>query len=173
MSAMVLFIAFLPAVAQKSIEPPLVQLREGIPLDQIQCKEGLQLVTKASDLSPACVRPSTAERLIEVMWALPNDSDQNKTITLDDNGKSITLHVGQDFLLKLGETYNWDVQIDNQTVVSRVMNIMVVRGAQGIYDAHVPGNATLSAAGDPQCRSATPACAMPSILFQLHIRVVP
>jgi hypothetical protein len=50
-------------------------------------------------------------------------------VTLDNQGKTITLVVGESFLLKLGETYNWGVAISNQAVLSRVMNIAVIRGA--------------------------------------------
>ncbi len=45
------------------------------------------------------------------------------------------------FLLKLGEDYYWNITIDDQTIISRVPNVLVVRGAQGIYRAHEPGHA--------------------------------
>jgi nitrous oxidase accessory protein len=57
-------------------------------------------------------------------------------ITLADNGKTITLQGNESFLLKLGEDYDWNVTVDNQTVLSRVPNVLVIRGAQGIYKAH-------------------------------------
>ena len=34
----------------------------------VTCKEGLQLITKAEDNSPACVKPQTAQRLVEHGW---------------------------------------------------------------------------------------------------------
>ena len=46
------------------------------------------------------------------------------------------LHPGQSFLLKLGEEYDWNVTVSDQTIVSRKVNVLTVRGAQGIYDAH-------------------------------------
>lgn len=70
-------------------------------------------------------------------------------ITLDDNDKTTILQVNETFLLKLGEFYDWNITIDDQTIVSRVVNVLVVKGAQGIYRAHKPGSATLTAAGDP------------------------
>ena len=46
-----------------------LQEKSGIsPLDVV-CKEGLQKVLKSSDKSPACVKPSTAEKLIKRGWA--------------------------------------------------------------------------------------------------------
>jgi hypothetical protein len=98
-------------------------------------------------------------------------SDGTRVVTLDDQGKAISVAVGDEFLLKLGETYNWDISISDQSVLSRVMGIAVIRGAQGVYQAHTPGTVTLSATGDPQCRQAQPACAMPSLLFTVTITV--
>ncbi len=94
-----------------------------------------------------------------------------KTITLDDDGKTITLQVDETFLLKLGEGYDWNISIDDQTVISREVNVLVVRGAQGIYRAHKPGRATLTAVGDPACRKSVPPCAAPSRLFRLYVVV--
>jgi hypothetical protein len=92
-------------------------------------------------------------------------------VMLDDQGKTISLAVGEGFLLKLGDEYTWDVTISDQNVLSRVKNIAVVRGAQGVYDAQQAGTVTLSATGDPQCRQAQPPCGMPSIQFEVTIVV--
>ena len=97
--------------------------------------------------------------------------DGQKIVTLDDQGKTISLTVGESFLLKLGDRYTWIVTISDQNVVSRVKNIAVVRGAQGVYNATQSGTVTLSAAGDPQCRQSQPSCAMPSIQFMITIVV--
>ena len=51
---------------------------------------------------------------------------EDKIITLADDGQTITLQVNETFLLKLGEEYDWNITIDDQTIVSRD----VVRGAQ-------------------------------------------
>ncbi|MGD0879644.1 MAG: hypothetical protein ABSA01_16050 [Anaerolineales bacterium] len=93
-------------------------------------------------------------------------------ITLGENGKTFSLHPGESFLLNLGmDSYNWTITIDNQNVLSRVRNIMVMRGAQGVYQANSPGKAVLSAEGDPLCRNSTPACMAPSIMFTVTIIV--
>jgi len=94
-----------------------------------------------------------------------------KTITLDDDGKTINLQVDETFLLNLGEGYDWNISIDDQTVISREVNVMVIRGAQGIYRAHKPGSATLIAVGDPPCRQSVPPCGAPSRLFRLNVIV--
>jgi hypothetical protein len=99
--------------------------------------------------------------------------ESSKIITLDNNGQQIRMHPDETVLLKLGEVYQWTIDIDDQTVISRIPNIIVIRGAQGIYKAHQTGKATLSADGDPLCRQSRPACGMPSIQFTLQIEVLP
>jgi len=98
-------------------------------------------------------------------------AQENQTITLADNGRTITLRVNETFLLKLGEGYDWNISIDDQTIFSRVMNVLVVRGAQGIYVAHRPGNATLTSVGSPECLKSQPPCTRPSILFKVFVVV--
>ena len=94
-------------------------------------------------------------------------------ITLANNGQTVALRVNQTFLLDLGEGYEWSLNLDNQSVISRIPYIAVIRGAQGVFQAHLVGIATLTATGDPLCRQSTPACAIPSISFTLHIEVQP
>ena len=94
-------------------------------------------------------------------------------ITLANNGGSITLHPGDRFVLSLGEGYDWTVTSSDQNVVHRVINIMPVRGSQGVYEAGSAGTATLSAAGDPLCRQSQPPCMLPSIQFELKVIVSP
>ena len=101
-----------------------------------------------------------------------SETTSEKTITLTDNNKSINLKVGETFLLKLGESFDWNVQIDNQNIVSREVNILVVRGAQGIYKANNSGKAVLTAVGDPPCYKLIPKCLAPSILFKLNIEII-
>ncbi len=92
-------------------------------------------------------------------------------VTLEDSGKVFSLSVGESFLLKLGEGYDWQVESSDQTILDRVKNIAVVRGAQGVYQGVKPGKVILTASGDPVCRSSQPPCAMPSILFSMTIFV--
>ena len=93
-------------------------------------------------------------------------------ITLADNGNTFIVHPGDSFLLNLGmDTFDWTVTIDNQNIISREKNVMPIRGAQGVYQASTPGQAVLSAVGDPLCRNSTPACMSPSILFQVTLIV--
>ncbi len=101
---------------------------------------------------------------------LTNQPAEN-TVTLANNNQTINLKVGERFLLKLGENYNWTINVSDEAVVSRVVNILVVRGAQGVYEARGVGQATIEAVGDPTCRQSVPACATPSVLFKLNVVV--
>jgi len=161
-----------------TILSPLKQFKSGINAKNIQCNDGLELVIKTHGNSPACVKPTTVEKLVSLGWIkLPQsnvseEESSTKDIILEDSGKSITLKIGQSFLLKLGEDFEWNVEVDNQDVVSRALNIMVIRGAQGVYEAHAPGHATLTAVGDPPCLHSEPPCKIHSTLFTLDIEVI-
>lgn len=48
--------------------PPLKQLEHGVVVKDITCSKGLQIISKAEDGSPACVRPDTVSKLIERGW---------------------------------------------------------------------------------------------------------
>ncbi len=157
---------------------PLKQIKSGVSANNVQCNSGFVLVIKTEDGSPACVRPDSATKLLARGWTQSitqpisePDQTSNQIVTLAQNNQEIHLDNGKSFLLKLGNNYNWNIEISNQTVVSRVINIMVINGAQGIYQAHNPGHATLTVQGDPLCLSSTPRCAVPSILFRLDISV--
>lgn len=92
-------------------------------------------------------------------------------MTLEDNGKTIHMKPGARLLLDLGDAYTWDVKISDMAVLSRVKNVMVIRGAQGLYDAAQAGQSVITAHGDPTCLSAKPACAQPSIEFTATVIV--
>lgn len=48
---------------------PLVQLKSGIAANNVKCQQGLQLVIKAENGNPACVKPDTVTKLVEWGWA--------------------------------------------------------------------------------------------------------
>ena len=47
---------------------PLKQITSGIAPEKIICNEGLKLISKSSDNSIVCVKPSTVEKLIQRGW---------------------------------------------------------------------------------------------------------
>ncbi|MHB8619869.1 MAG: hypothetical protein ACYDAG_09895 [Chloroflexota bacterium] len=95
------------------------------------------------------------------------------TVTLANDGGTLRLKKGGAFLLDLGLGFDWTVNVADPSTVSRIPNITVIRGAQGSYRAGHVGQTTLTAVGDPPCRSAHPACGAPSRLFRLTVVVAP
>ncbi len=61
--------------------PPLKQFKSGIAQGGIQCKQSFQLVLKSENDYPVCVKPQTAEKLVERGWALPVSSYTPSTYT--------------------------------------------------------------------------------------------
>jgi hypothetical protein len=98
-------------------------------------------------------------------------TDGGLTVTQADNGKTIEMKVGDTFLLNLGYDYNWNITISDESVLSRVKNIMVINGAQGVYQALKAGTTTMSISGDPVCRASTPPCMAPSLMIQVTVVV--
>lgn len=82
---------------------PLKQFESGTPIDEIQCKRGLILITKSSDDSPACVKPQTKHILIERGWTKTNNTYQN--IILTNNFPNIK---DRDIRVIVGQTENQD-----------------------------------------------------------------
>ena len=103
---------------------------------------------------------------------IPTPTPTSTTVTIADNGQTINVNVGDTFLLELGDTMNWNnIQISDPSVISREVNVMVIRGAQGIYRALKSGTTTLTAQGDPFCLQATPPCGVPSRMFSVIVDV--
>lgn len=93
-----------------------------------------------------------------------------RTITLADDRKTIVLENGQVFLLNLGASFDWRVDIADQTVLSRISSITVVKQAQGVYRANKPGATVLNAHGTIICQPLK-VCAEVTREFQIQIVV--
>ena len=50
------------------LSSPLKQFNSGIAANDVKCEQGLQLVIKLEDGSPACVTSDTAQKLMEHRW---------------------------------------------------------------------------------------------------------
>jgi hypothetical protein len=99
--------------------------------------------------------------------ATPSAATQQ--VTLTDDGRTLNLAMGAHFLLALGWDYDWRVEVTNPRVLGRIINISVVRGAQGVYEARESGKSDLVATGIPVCRSAKPPCNKPARTFRIHL----
>jgi hypothetical protein len=175
MNTLILTLTFISllAVSACAQQPPQPQSPVPTPADSNTTQPASIAVSVEPVVSTSVSSSINLSQITPAVTTSPADptSSGPKTITLDDQGKTITLVVGESFLLELGETYTWDISISDQSVISRVKNIAVVLGAQGIYDALQPGTVTLIASGDPLCRQSKPACGLPSIQFTVTIVV--
>jgi hypothetical protein len=61
------------SITQDNILSPKKQTDQGVPPLGVICKFGFQLVLKASDGSPACVNPSSVDKLVARGWAQSQD----------------------------------------------------------------------------------------------------
>jgi hypothetical protein len=106
-------------------------------------------------------------------WRYGSDlaTQGTRTVAFADDGQTVTFAHGTSFLLALGNDYDWKIQVGDETIVSRVPNISVIAGAQGVYAAKQPGQTTVTASGDPVCRTAQPPCGAPSRAFRVQIVV--
>jgi len=71
------YIATLLVSEVEDIEPvdaPLKQFKSGISAQEVKCKKSLQLVIKARDGSPACVKPESMTKLVAWGWAKAPES---------------------------------------------------------------------------------------------------
>ena len=126
---------------------PLQQFKSGIKAEDVKCKEGLQLVIKAEDGSPACVKPDTAQTLIMRGWgtftvpSIDNAYDQKMNGTLSGN----VVRAGGP---RSGPQVNYEVDVyasDGITIVGKTFS-----DTQGNYSILLPaGNYTIYAPDYP------------------------
>lgn len=93
------------------------------------------------------------------------------SVTRADDGGTVDVRKGSRFLLNLGDL-QWTISISDPSVISRVPNISVIRGAQGVYNALKAGTTTISAEGRPACDPSS-MCPQYVVEFNAVIRVVP
>jgi len=73
-----------------TLQSPLKQFKSGIKAENVQCKEGLQLIFKIVDNSPACVKQQTAQRLVERGYAKETTSITNPTSNVKSMAQNYT-----------------------------------------------------------------------------------
>ncbi len=81
--------------SMNEILPPLKQITTGVNLQDVICAEELQLIFKSSDNSPACVKSTTAKKLIERGWGVMTNifySPPDKIIKINVDDQIIPIH---------------------------------------------------------------------------------
>jgi hypothetical protein len=73
---------------------PLKQIRLGISVKDIKCKDSHSLVVRERDSLPACVKLTSINRLYDLGWAKPIDSSSNPDLPQETIGTFVTLFEG-------------------------------------------------------------------------------
>jgi hypothetical protein len=69
--------------AESQLESPLKQMKHGVLAYNVKCNTGFELILKIHGASPACVKPSTAQDLIQRGWGvMPSTSTPIPTTTI-------------------------------------------------------------------------------------------
>ena len=69
---------------------PIKQMKMGVDVHKIQCKSGHELVFKSTNWSPACVKPSSVARLVEIGWASNHMPSEHTMMEKDSMMKDTT-----------------------------------------------------------------------------------
>ena len=93
------------------------------------------------------------------------------TITLSDQGKTINLEVGQQFLVNLGGGYGWQVAFDELRNLVAVPTLLPILGAQGIFQPVARGTTSFKAKGQPLCDKDKPPCPQNTVEFEVTIAI--
>ncbi|GEM_PF-2629724 len=91
-------------------------------------------------------------------------------VTLEDNGKTIDLLVGDMLRVDLGTNYEWRVTVEDETVLTPLYT-MGSWAMPLFYRANSPGETRLSAVGELPCHRAQPPCLAPSLFFEVQVIV--
>jgi hypothetical protein len=111
-------------------------MKQGLPAKRfILPVLGLLLLAACAGPTPTATPLATPTALATVSPPATPEETSAWIVTLNDDGQTVTLRVGEQFLLKLGEGYDWTVTVADESVVSRVIGVLVVRGAM---DTAVP-----------------------------------
>ena len=93
-----------------------------------------------------------------------------RTITDTDNGQTITLHTGDRVQLMLSTRWNWQTETSDPAVFA-LTNAPVILLSQGVYEARMPGRATLSAMSRPVNCAVSQPCVQMAAQFDVEIVV--
>jgi hypothetical protein len=95
-----------------------------------------------------------------------------QTVTLANDGQTVTMKVGQTFTLALGgPPPDWTVNVADPSILRQLPTFAATPGAQGLYGAEKAGTTTLTATSTYPCQRAHPACMIPSRAFWLTVVV--
>jgi len=96
---------------------PLKQIREGVLPENVVCKIGMDLIFKSTDISPACVKPNSVEKLIERGWGKPMLLIDSRLLDVREN-PIVNLSMGSLVNIESDLIYRMNEQKDFSYVVT-------------------------------------------------------
>ncbi|HKU33432.1 MAG TPA: hypothetical protein VJR22_06265, partial [Candidatus Nitrosotalea sp.] len=103
---------------------PLEQIKSGIKSKDITCLAGLQLITKAEDGTSVCVKPDTAQILIQRGWARQESNNHGiqaqSKITLNESNVSPLSK--EPFI---NQRWGDEIKVNNETEASQIAGYLV------------------------------------------------
>lgn len=95
-------------------------------------------------------------------------------LSLADDGRTITMGIGDEAFLTLGGGFDWsDPQLAGTTVsISEQVSDEATSSRTWEVVAHTRGRTDMTVAGSPTCRSTTPPCLAPDRAFTLSFEVL-
>lgn len=121
-----------------------------------------ELTAGRPDVGGTCV-PDTASS------TLPSWTNGMVVITPAAAGTTVHLSKNERFAVMLGSALAWNVSFTPAGAVTRVANSIDTGGFQGVYEADVPGTATLSAEGRVAC---APGALCPQFIREVRVTLV-
>lgn len=141
------------------------------PLSRAGVKAGMRLVLLVATLVLGACGSLTSGT--GAGSASPTVPAQTVKITMADDHRTVTVHVGDRVQIALGDQYDWKLDPPDSVVLTHpVQNYMLVRGTQAIWLATATGRSIVRATGTVACPSGA-ACAQLALLFTATIDVIP
>jgi hypothetical protein len=91
------------------------------------------------------------------------------TLTMSDNGSTLSLPMGDSVAVQLDGSFDWSVQVDHDGVLRR-SPLALVQGVQAVFDAVAPGQAVISATGSVHCAPGM-ACPLLAVVWSATVVV--
>ena len=92
-------------------------------------------------------------------------SELDHTLSRANDGRGITVHVGDSVIVALHDQYTWNIENSDATVLAPKIGIMWTRGVNGGFTAKQPGTAILSLTP----RTPVPASVKTPVVFTITV----
>ncbi|MDE1867612.1 MAG: hypothetical protein KGI08_07900, partial [Thaumarchaeota archaeon] len=111
-------------IKNQTLLPPLEQFKTGTAASDVKCNDGLQLVFKAEDGSPACVKPEYTAKLVQRGWAtqiIPSVSIKQSILANASNALHLLLSENST-VIGLGKTIGINIAVKNTLPANLTLN---------------------------------------------------